>query len=393
MLTVALFGLSAVARADSPDDGKWQLLLSDNRGGYESSTTPAKRGGQNLLYSSIGYTSRDYGIALYASHGDTGYNSPSATEDFRLSSLMDSTLSSYYMTPKMGAFALRLGLDLNLPTGHPTFTSSQLNAIMVDNVSKELLLMPSFGKGLNIAPNLVLVGDFGRTQAGLGARYELTGEYNPVSDVPNKIYDPGDMLTLFGSLQLPVAEKDALLFDLSAVLSTRDKQGGVEVFKQGTVYNFTARYLNTYEMATMVYSLTYGWQDKNQSYAGGAITTEDRNTNNNRWEVLVSGTRLLSSSYLLNGLVGFKHVYANGYDSTDAMYDGGYQKVYFGGGPSYAASDKLTFLADIKLYQIWNRADSLEPQSAVYRGLNVNVGFLYSWGASRAGGETATPAN
>ncbi|MBI5178515.1 MAG: hypothetical protein HZA04_04585 [Nitrospinae bacterium] len=376
---------AAAAFAEAGDETKWVLQLNENRGTFTSNSSPAKEGGQNLLYFSLGYMAPNYGVVLMGSHADTAYlyNNPGAKDDFHLYSLMDSTLSSYYLLPEKAGFLVRLGLDLNLPTGHSSFSTKELNSILVDNVSKDLLLVPSFGKGLNIAPNVVASKTIGPIMAGLGARYEITGEYNPASDVADKKYDPGDTLTLFGSLQYAISEKEMAMFDLSSVFSSRDKQGGAEVFKQGTAYTLGARYIKAYETTRVTYGITYGWQDKNQTFDGGGVTTEDRNTNNDRLELLINGVRMLSQRMMMNGLIGYKNIYANRYDSTNTLFDGGYQKLYFGGGPVYVISDVMSVTGDVKLFQVVNGRDTLEPDSATYRGWTVDIGFVYTWGAAR----------
>jgi len=383
----ALALLSSGARAEEqPAPGtKWVLQLNENRSAFTSNSVPAKDGGQNLLYFSLGYMAPNYGVVLMGSHADTAYlyNNPGTKDDFHLYSLMDSTLSSYYLLPETAGFFVRMGMDFNLPTGHSSFSTNELNSILVDNVSKDLLIVPSFGKGLNLAPNVVASKTFGPIMAGLGARYEITGEYNPASDVANKKYDPGDTFTLFGSLQYAISEKEMAMFDLSSVFSSRDQQGGAEVFKQGTAYTLGARYIKTYETTRITYGLTYGWQDKNQSFDGGGVTTEDRNTNNDRWELLISGLRMLSQRMMMNGLIGYKNIYANRYDGANALYDAGYQKLYFGGGPVYVISDVMSVTGDVKLFQVVNGRDTLEPHSATYRGWTMDIGFVYTWGATR----------
>lgn len=388
VFAAALF-VSALVRAahagEQPEPQPSQVIfqINENYGSWTSDANPKKEGGQNLAYLNFTYMTDSYGVTLLGSHSDTTYtyNDPSKT-DFQLSTLMDSTLSTYYVPPKLLDLSVRLGVDFNLPTGHASFTNGELSSLMIDGVSKDLITMPSFGKGFNIAPNLIVSHPLGNSVLGLGVRYEVTGEYNPASEVSDKTYDPGDSLTVFGSMQYNITPHDQLVVDLSTMLSTRDKQGGMEVMKQGTAYNLGLRYVQTSDTIKMTYATTYGWQEKNQTYDAGGMTTEDRNTNNNRYELLVTGAYIYSAEFMLNGTAGYKNTIANGWDSADPLYDAGYAKGYVGAGGTYAISNNKFVTFDLKGFQVWNGKDSLEPDAAIYRGFNVDIGFVYSWGAA-----------
>lgn len=369
---------------EAPDQQpKYILQLNDSYGSWSGDASPKKEGGQNLVYYSLGYMGAEKGITLLGSYSSTNYkyNDP-AKSDFALSTLMDTTVSTYYVPPKLFDLNIRLGLDFNQPTGHASFSNAELASLMIDGVSKDLIQVPSFGKGFNIAPNVVVGRAFQNSLLGIGLRYEITGEYNPTKDVANKAYDPGDTLTLFGSLQYNRTPMDQFFIDLSNTYATRDKQGGAEVMKQGTSYNLGLRYVQGFETVKMTYGAFYGWQDKNQTYSGGGMTTEDRNSNNNRYELMVNGQYVYDPQLLLTGLFSYKNIIANGWQSTDPLYDAGYQKLTLGVGGTYALSNSVFFTVDVKGYQVWNGQDPMEPVAAVYKGVNIDLGFVYTWAPS-----------
>ncbi|MBI3793838.1 MAG: hypothetical protein HY280_03795 [Nitrospinae bacterium] len=381
----ALIGLlipSNAALAGPPDPPtQWILQLNDNGAYYSNDLSPRKSGGQNLAYSSLAYVTKDWGITLLGSYADTTYNygNPGITNDFHLASFLDSSVSTYYKLPKLAYFETRLGVDANLPTGHAGLSNREVSSLFVDNVIRELVPVPSFGRGLNIIPNVVVSADVGKLSTGLGIRYEITGAYNPTPDVPNSTYDPGDTATYFASMLYNHSERAQTLLDLSAIFSTRDKQGGKEVFLQGTAYSANWHFIRTFEVTRLTFGASYGWQEKNQSYDGAKMTTEDSNTNGNTWEGQIIGLRQISKTFYLNGSAGLKTVVANGYDKADALYDPGYQKVYVGCGFTKSVSTKLSWTVNLNLFQLWNGTDWLEPVAAVYRGGSADVGFVYTW--------------
>lgn len=387
-LALCAIAVSGAAYADeappapeAPPPDRLILQINENRGMWKSDSSPVKKGGQNLLYFSAGYYAQAWGLTALGSFADTNYvYGDPAKNDFRLIALGDVTLSGYRLMPQKWGLDLRLGLDLNLPTGHPSFTNAEMQTLFLDGVTRDLVMMPAFGKGFNIAPNLVVSETFANgSVAGAGLRYEFSGQYDPTRDIAGDGYDPGDVLMLMGSVQHKLTEKDAVLFDLAITLSSRDKQGGAEVFKQGDSYDLTLRYIRATPVMRVTYGVNYGFQENNQSVGTGGITTENRNSNNNKLDLFINTGYLLAANTMLNGIFGHKIIYKNGYASGDALYDAGYRKIYFGGGFSYVVSEKLFFTVDARGYQITNEADTLEVSTASYRGVNIDLGLVYTF--------------
>lgn len=381
-VTAFLFAvISAPAFAADDGDGKLLLQMNENRGSWSANSSSKKEGGQNYLYFSAGYYTPNYGITALGAHGDTAYryNSP-AKNDFSLASFTDSTVSLYYLPAPVAGANIRLGADFNIPTGHARFSGRELASLMIDNVSKELNIFSSYGKGFNIAPNVALSAPYAKGSFGLGVRYELTGEYDPTSDVADDSYNPGNILMIFGSLQYNFTEAKSLYLDVSTTMVGKDTQGGAEVFKQGNAYSLTARYVTLEEKNRATYGLTYGWQENNQMYGAGGLTTEDRNTNNNYYDLFINAAHHVDPSLALNGIAGYKSVKPNSYDEANALHDGGFGKIYFGGGATQYFSKQMYATFDLRFFQIWNANDALEPGGAVYRGINVDIGVVYAFG-------------
>lgn len=356
--------------------------MNENRGSWTSDASPTKKGGQNLVYYSVGYYAEQWGVTVLGSQGDTTYiNNDPARGDFNYAGSMDGIVSIYYVRPSLLGVDVRTGLDLNVPTGHPAFSNAALGAMMLDGVSKDLNMATSFGRGLNIAPNIILSKPIGNSSLGLGLRYETMGEYDPTSDVSNDSYKPGDMLMLMGLWQYAVSERDMLLMDLVSTFSGRDQQGGAEVFKKGNTYDCTLRYIKAGSSMRVTYVLSAGLQEKNKTLgAGGGLTTEDRNTNNNRIEAFINTGYVLSNRLMINNILGYKKYDANGYSFGEQLYDAGYGKIYAGGGVTCTFSQNSYVKFDIRTFQIWNGGDAMESSSSTYRGVNVDLGFYYSFG-------------
>lgn len=366
-------------------EAKIVVQADENRGSWTSDASPKKKGGQNLAYYSVGYYAAWWGVTVLGSFADTSYiNNNSSKGDFSYTGIMDSTVSTYYMRPSLFGLDVRLGLDLNVPTGHPSFSSGDLGAMMLDGVSKDLNMATSFGRGLNFAPNLILSKTFDSSSVGLGLRYEVMGEYDPTTEVPSDNIKPGDMLMVMGLWQYAVTGKDMLIADLVGTFSGRDQQGGADVFKKGNTYDLTVRYVKAGTALRITYALAMGLQDKNKSVgAGGGLATEDLNTNNNRIEAFINTGYAFNNRLIVNNILGYKKYDANGYHPGDTLYDAGYDKIYAGGGMNYTFSESSYVKVDIRAFQIQNGADAMEPVSAVYQGVNIDLGFVYLFGGGK----------
>ncbi|MBI3795105.1 MAG: hypothetical protein HY280_10340, partial [Nitrospinae bacterium] len=385
-----LFFLASPFGAFAEDDAKLLLQLNDNNGYYSGSGDYGRRGGQNVVYSTASYLTKGYGLSVLGAYTDTTYNyvneSDKTNGDFHLNTAMDTTVSGFYILGGGGTNLWRIGLDLNLPTGHASYNSQEENTVMTAPVTQDLVMMPSFGAGLNIAPNVTLVHGFSEiSTGGLGVRYQKSGSYTPTpSDSASPLsYTPGDWMMIFGSFEYTPSKENQLLLDVSKTLSARDKQGPTEVLKQGDRYLTGAKYINTGAMDKTTYSFTYQWQDANQISSGSSgVVTQSRNANNNKAEVFVQDTHMQSEKLALNAIVGGKKVYANQMDVTDSYYVAGYAKVYAGGGFTYAASKMLTVTFDLRLFELWSGTDPTEPSGITYRGGNMDLGFVYEFGGA-----------
>lgn len=378
-----LFSLLLVcnAFAETNDGAKMVFQLAENRGMWYSDSSPKKEGGQNLIYFSLAYLNPVYGVTLLGSHADTTYiYNGGRVNDFHLGTMLDTTISGFYKFGKVKGLGIRAGLDINLPTGTNGFSNKELGALFLDRVGQDLNRVSSFGKGLDFAPNLVTTKSLNKVTIGLGVRYEMQGEYDPTKDIDGDDYDPGDLLMLIGTGLYRPEEGSIVMVDVASVMSTRDRQGGKDVFKQGAINSLEVRYIKKYELFRATYFASYSMQEKNQILSGGGgVTSEDRNSNSNLYQFFVNINYPISNRININGIFGYKMVMANGYSAGNPLHDGGYTKLNLGGGASFVLSDSFFWTADMRFYQISNKADALEPKTTAYNGVNVDIGFVYTF--------------
>ena len=355
------------------------LQVNENSSIWSGDSSPKKEGSQNLVYFSVAYIKKNYGVTLLGAYANTTYKyNGGQAEDFSLSSLTDTTLSSYYKFNR-GGLNIRAGLDFNLPTGNAGFTDSQFGALFTDNFVQDLNVVNFFGGGLDIAPNFVISKSLANLTVGFGMRYELTGKYDPTTETAGDDYDPGDLLTFIGSGMLRPNDRSLIVTDLRATLSTRDRRGGEDYFKQGNVYNLDLRYVRKYDSFRATLFGSYGMQEKNQKSGAtaGTLTTENRNTNNNKYELYTHIFYNFTSVVGISGILGYKNVMSN--DATGDLRDAGYNKVYLGGGGTFTLSDILFWTAELRYFQIDNGADAQESQSTKYTGFNFDIGLVYTF--------------
>lgn len=385
-----LLSTSGTAFSEEANVTKNVFQINANSGTWSGDSSPGKKGGQNLVYFSLAHLKSRYGVTFLGSYAETSFLYNGAkTSDFHLGTLLDSTLSGFYKMDLVGGLSIRGGLDLILPTGHSNMTNQELGALLLDRAALDLNLVSSYGKGLSIAPNLVISKSISSVVLGFGLRYERTGKYDPTSEVSGDDYDPGDLLTFIMSSQYSPSSSMLIMVDLATTMSGRDEQAGQDVFKLGTIYSLDVRMVRQYELFRATYSISYSTQEKNQSLGIGGITTEDRNSNTNFYQLFVNISYPFINVIKINGILGYKNVLGNGYGSNDALYDAGYSKIYFGGGATFTVSKKLFWSVDLRYFQLNNGADfsdmsdlsdPLNPKSVNYSGFNLDIGLVYTFG-------------
>ena len=380
-LIVSLIVIQLTAGVCAAEDSKnpWLVSLSANYGSWRTGDLDSD-GSQAMGFFQMSYDSGSWGAALTGAYVNTSYKASFSDDRFTIDTFTDTDISTYY-SYKRKALTVQGGVDIGLPTGEPSYSDEDLSRIIVDDVSQDLMLINTYGAGLDIIPHIVLVYKFGRFTGGLGARYEFTGEYDPTKDTPDDNFDPGDRLLGVLNGVLTVSKKDYLLLTLSYSYYGKDKQGGEEVYRQGDTVSVDGRYIRQWDSAlNTVLGVSYLTQAKNEILGdGGSLESERANSNNNSLEVYLNTIYRYSGKLSLTGLVGYKQVGANGYSEDDDYYDAGRSKAYVEPGIAWYFSSRMYATLKARYSSVKDKKDASSAKDASYDVLNVDAGVVYSF--------------
>ncbi len=391
---LVLLSSGTVFAQETKNVHSWVIQLNANRSNWANDAPQSTTGNQNTGLFQLSFVSSapssQSGIMLLGNYVETGlvYKNDNSKSDLSLNLLTDVTVSTFYQFAPLPILQLRLGLDINLPTGKTDFSNEQIDSLFIDNIVSELMPISSFGKGIGFSPNIIGTLAIGESmQVGFGARYEFTDKYNPTSEVDGDIFNPGDSLMLLGSFMFAFPNASRIVIDGQAVFTTRDRDETLgDVFKQGDQYKVSGRYVIPYQALRVTLGLSYSTQGKNQeNVTGGGVVTEDRNTNNNQWETYISGAYAFTRSFTLNWNYDYKKTLSNNLDSANPLFDGGWSKHTVGVGVIVDISKSLYVTANTSVFRLKNSADIMQvdasgkPIDADYDGINTDVGFVYSF--------------
>ncbi|MDH4183640.1 MAG: hypothetical protein OEV92_05420 [Nitrospinota bacterium] len=374
-----LFAATGVAAAQRGEDKPLTLALFVNGGSFKASGVDAD-GTQNIGYAQLIYTTSKWGAGVTTSYAATDYLTSTSHERFTRSSMTDTAITTFYNI-QSGQMRARFGVDFGLPTGKATQTAAELVKNIADDISQDLLMMNSYGSGLNVAPHLALSYGMGAWTWGLGARYLVAGSYDPMSDRNRDVFDPGDSLMLVLSAMATLNEESSLLVNLSRVIQDKDKQDGREIFRNGDITSVEIRYIR--EWAGDISTALVGamrQQDKNQRiYEGTKYKVETGNANANAMETYLEMAQKRSRRLTLTGVVGFKSVQANNYKKEDYLYDGGRTKIFLEPGVRWSFGEDKMLSLKARYSSIDDKADVFSPGGATYSVTNLDLGVIMSF--------------
>jgi len=374
-----VLSLLAVAPALAESDQRAPVLVSfsANHGAWTSDASGD--GAQSLAFTQVSYDSEEWGVLVSGVFAKTDYQGPGVDSRFSLTTPGDVDLASYY-NYKDGAFTLQGGLDVSLPTGKAGYTDSELEAIFIDDVSADLMLLSTYGAGLNIMPHALAVYKLNDTfTLGAGVRYEINGAYDPGLDAEEDEYDPGDRFLAVGNGVVTFDKANILIGTVTWSQTGTDTQSGKDVYRQGDTIAAELRYLRAWSGGlSTILSLTYQTQGANESLTEEeSLGTEISNSNNNSLEGYLNLQYRYSKAFTLRGLVGAKGVGANGYGSADDLYDAGRMKWYFEPGVQWSISDSMYLTGSARYSQVKDKKDAFAEEDATYNLYNIDIGIVY----------------
>jgi hypothetical protein len=175
--------------------------------------------------------------ATYSQGGfDAGVRSAYINSQFRgvtgargdVSTWSDTELKLGY-TAGSAQTSVRVGVDMNLPTGRATLGDEEKNAVM-----KEMLVQQSrFGEGFNIAPGVTVTHALSpNDKVSLGVSHVVKGRFDPGGDFAGDMIDPGNETV--AKLQYQKSGKKAQVTGgLTYTHYSATKVDDVDSFRQG----------------------------------------------------------------------------------------------------------------------------------------------------------------
>ncbi len=374
-VALAVVSWRPVAFAD--ENKPWYVGVSANYGHFSASGVESD-GTQTIGYFQLVYDNRKWGAGVTSSFASTSYTVGSASSGFDLSGLNDTALTTCYNT-NIGKLNLRVGVDLGLPTGQTGLETENLGRSIYEDIREDLLLLNTYGEGLNIAPHFAASIRTGMFTWGLGGRYLNSGEYDPTSDVDGDEFNPGDSYTIVVSSLLKPGETDMVLLTLMRTTFGVDTQGGDDVFRKGDMISLDVRYTHIWSDNTMTTLVAvYSQQDKNERLSeGDVLKSETGNSNANTKEISIVNQYMYDRRITYTGVAGYKVADANEYGESDSLYDGGRDKIYVEPGLVWRLNKEAYTTFKLRYAIINDKKDGYSSQDATYNVYNIDLGLVY----------------
>jgi hypothetical protein len=194
----------------------------------------------------------------------------------RLSGFTDTHLAMSYMFPKWPV-GIRLGLDVNFPTGKEQLDLQQRHAEVGER--NDLFEVDNFGEGLNIGLSLGLVQEIRNVSLVFNGTYILNGKFDSTSDIPDDELDPGDQLVLLVLLNWQASTQ--FTFDIFGAYShfAEDHLNGHPNFRRGDKWAFGSRLLFVHKAMEIAFKVQEVIQGKNEILQDQNLQPEPANGN------------------------------------------------------------------------------------------------------------------
>lgn len=380
VIGAALAAVLVVASPAWSGDGDVGMVsLFSNVGKWSSGDTGGD-GSQTLVYSQVSYDAKTWGVAATGNAVKTSIKSSGSQESVDISTMTDTVIAAHYGM-KWEDTTLRLGLDINLPTGKHAYSDSEAGKVIVEDVSQDLMLVNVYGTGLNIAPHVLASYRTGFGAVGAGLKYSFAGEFDPTTEHSGDNFDPGDKLMAVMSAMILSRGDDFVLLNVSYTHAGVDKQSGRDVFHTGDLYGADARYVAKWDkdfQSALAVSLR--WQGKNELLdINGVLRPELDNSNKNSTEVLVSNSYRYTSELTLTGVAGYKAVAANGYAATNGLYDAGRNKFFIEPGAAWQFDKQAYLSGKLRYAMVKDKQDAFSAVDATYNVYNLDLGVVYTF--------------
>jgi hypothetical protein len=264
-----------------------------------------------------------YGQTIYGKGSYTDSLSGNS-ETIQLNNLSDSVVGGEFAFKCFSVPSI-LNVSFNLPTGDSTWEAKQI----VSKIPTEFIDSTYFGRGFGISAMYGVSIPAGSSEIGAAAGYLYSGSYNPsygANADPSQQQRIGDSIFLAFNRVQPYSNGQKDVIRLSGYYFLDTTNDNNDIFRLGPNLNASYGFIDP-----KAFSFEIGGQyyfSSQRILPDGLYGTELHDS---------YGPRLyFTPSYAFGdlniGLVG-KYIFANGYSTTDALYDGG--GWLFGVSPTY----------------------------------------------------------
>lgn len=334
-------------------------------------------GRQVLLPWSLGFDTPTWGVSGRGALGHSERDPGGGAETGSMTGLVDTTLSGYYRLRVAGA-EVKLGLDLDLPTGDATGVARLPTRDLAAVQDEDLVTVERFGEGFDVNPTVTAYRSFGAFGLGLGLGYHRTGKYDPTRDAAHDDLDPGDELTVVALGDVYATDTIRLMALVAYTRFTADERGGRELFREGDELDLRV----SVEWRPEPWWAAVAVRDvvrfkAERPDAGGGLVTEARNSHGNDIRVGATVGYVLDDAWSLQAAVDLRHVAANDYAAGDPLRDGGRTKVAVG--PSVTWTPHRTFAVDagLRYFLMDVKQGPAFPRSGTIHGVHADVRVTY----------------
>jgi hypothetical protein len=335
-------------------------------------TGAGQDGHQVLLPFALAFDTVSWGLSARGAYGNSERDPGAGLPSGEITGFTDTTASGYFRFT-VGGTEIRLGLDLDLPTGVSKLGPGEVAAIQ----DEDLVTLQRFGEGFDVNPTVTVYRNFGAFGLGFGVGYLWKGEYDPTT-APGDDLDPGDELT--AAVLVDVFATDTIRVSGRAAYTyyTADERRGQDAFQEGDEIDL----LVTAEWRPEPWWATVSIRDIIRFKAeridpAGQLLTEPRNSNGNEFRAAVTVGHILTDAWGVFGVVDFLHVAENDFPRGDPLHDGGRIKVAFGPGVTWTPDRTFGIEAVVRYFVMDVEQGPFFPQSGTVHGVHADVRLTY----------------
>lgn len=227
----------------------------------------------------------------------------------------------------IGEGSVVLSVSSNLPSGKRELTEEEFATTALLSQDFYGFYVPVFGQGLNISPGITFAYPLGENVAGgIGASYQLKGEFKPVQNMPDA-FTPGAELLITGGLDFKLNPTWALSTNLTYMLYQPDKLGDVTVYESGNQLFTSAQLLGSLGINQVRVIASFRTKAKSLLPAGGDFVTAPRSVPQ-QYRLLGLYSLRIQENMRANLLAQLRHFNESDFFSNKTLFDLGASQEY-----------------------------------------------------------------